>query len=203
MLAEAGVSIATPQPQQTATQPAKPEYYQDAYGNYYPLPANQANTMSAYPTYPQYPSSDPNTGYPPPPQPQVYSHDAYPPLQPTLPQASHVYNVPNTPVYNTQGQPIQQGIPYGLDTSLRPPVQPTPTAAPRAAVVYGQVPTQPSILSAISSPAVVPPSSPLPPSLPHVSAPGYRGPPHPVVPNIAAGQVGSQEFISVSFLCSH
>lgn len=203
MLAEAGVSIATPQPQQTATQPAKPEYYQDAYGNYYPLPANQANTMSAYPTYPQYPSSDPNTGYPPPPQPQVYSHDAYSPLQPTLPQASHVYNVPNTPVYNTQGQPIQQGIPYGLDTSLRPPVQPTPTAAPRAAVVYGQVPTQPSILSAISSPAVVPPSSPLPPSLPHVSAPGYRGPPHPVVPNIAAGQVRSQEFISVSFLCSH
>lgn len=193
MLAEAGVSITTPQPQQTATQPAQPEYYQDAYGNYYPLPANQANTMSAYPKYPQYPSSDQNTGYPPPPQPQVYSHDAYPPLQPTLPQASHVYNVPNTPVYNTQGQPIQQGIPYGLETPLRPPVQSTPTAAPRAAVVYGQVPTQPSILSAISSPAGVPPSSTLPPSL-HVNTPGYRGPPRPVVPNIAASQVHSQVF---------
>lgn len=193
MLAEAGVSITTPQPQQTATQPAQPEYYQDAYGNYYPLPANQANTMSAYPKYPQYPSSDQNTGYPPPPQPQVYSHDAYPPLQPTLPQASHVYNVPNTPVYNTQGQPIQQGIPYGLETPLRPPVQSTPTAAPRAAVVYGQVPTQPSILSTISSPAGVPPSSTLPPSL-HVNTPGYRGPPRPVVPNIAASQVHSQVF---------
>lgn len=195
MLAEAGVSITTPQPQQTATQPAQPEYYQDAYGNYYPLPANQANTMSAYPKYPQYPSSDQNTGYPPPPQPQVYSHDAYPPLQPTLPQASHVYNVPNTPVYNTQGQPIQQGIPYGLETPLRPPVQSTPTAAPRAAVVYGQVPTQPSILSAISSPAGVPPSSTLPPSL-HVNTPGYRGPPRPVVPNIAASQVHSQPEVS-------
>lgn len=193
MLAEAGVSITTPQPQQTAAQPAQPEYYQDAYGNYYPLPANQANTMSAYPKYPQYPSSDQNTGYPPPPQPQVYSHDAYPPLQPTLPQASHVYNVPNTPVYNTQGQPIQQGIPYGLETPLRPPVQSTPTAAPRAAVVYGQVPTQPSILSTISSPAGVPPSSTLPPSL-HVNTPGYRGPPRPVVPNIAASQVHSQVF---------
>lgn len=198
MLAEAGVSITTPQPQQTATQPAQPEYYQDAYGNYYPLPANQANTMSAYPKYPQYPSSDQNTGYPPPPQPQVYSHDAYPPLQPTLPQASHVYNVPNTPVYNTQGQPIQQGIPYGLETPLRPPVQSTPTAAPRAAVVYGQVPTQPSILSAISSPAGVPPSSTLPPSL-HVNTPGYCGPPRPVVPNIAASQpeVGAVRPISM------
>lgn len=198
MLAEAGVSITTPQPQQTAAQPAQPEYYQDAYGNYYPLPANQANTMSAYPKYPQYPSSDQNTGYPPPPQPQVYSHDAYPPLQPTLPQASHVYNVPNTPVYNTQGQPIQQGIPYGLETPLRPPVQSTPTAAPRAAVVYGQVPTQPSILSAISSPAGVPPSSTLPPSL-HVNTPGYRGPPRPVVPNIAASQpeVGAVRPISM------
>lgn len=109
------------------------------------LPASRKPSKyhECYPTYPQYPSSDPNTGYPPPPQPQVYSHDAYSPLQPTLPQASHVYNVPNTPVYNTQGQPIQQGIPYGLDTSLRPPVQPTPTAAPRQLLSMDKYPLSP------------------------------------------------------------
>ena len=196
MLAEAGVSIGgTPSqapPSAAVVQPAATEYYHDAYGNYYPVPANQANASSAYPSYPQYPALDPNTGYPVPPQPPVYTHESYPPLQQAPPPTPHAYNVPNTPVYNTQGQPIQQDVVYGREPAGLPPVQPTPrSAVPRAAVVYGQVPTQPSILSAISSPAVIPPTT-LQSSLPHVNTSVYPGQPQSMVPNIASSQMHVQ-----------
>lgn len=205
MLAETSASSAAPatlQPQQPAVQPAPTEYYQDAYGNYYPVPVNQANNASAYQTYPQYPSVNPSTGYPIPPQQamvpqsQVYPHETYPPLQQVPPQSSQMYNVPNTPVYNTQGQPGHQEMMYGQEQSLHPQVQPTPSAAPRAAVVYGQVPTQPSILSAISSPATVPPTA-MAPSLPHVSTPAYPSQSGSLVQNMAGVQPLSQVLCNI------
>ncbi|XP_062602613.1 microtubule-associated protein futsch-like [Saccostrea cucullata] len=175
MLTEtAASSSATGAPQQQpSVQPAPTEYYQDAYGNYYPVPVTQANTNSAYQTYSQYPNVDPNSGYPIPPQqtvmsqPQVYPQDTYPSMQQVPAQTSNLYNVPNTPVYNTQGQPVHQEMVYGQEQTHHPPFQPAPTAVPRTAVVYGHVPTQPSILSAISSAAVAQPPK----------TPGYPGQP--------------------------